>query len=76
MVKFTRRFERHKEIIKAVYLPKKLHLTIFYDEDTDEDFVKRIVLKEIDKSNLDRSVETLSLYPETKQKGGRNSSQA
>lgn len=75
MVKFTKRFERHKEVIKAVYLPKKLHLTIFYDDNFDEDEVKRIVLKEIENSNLKRSVETLSFYSETKQKGGLNSSQ-
>jgi hypothetical protein len=74
MVKFTQRFERHKEVIKAVYIPKKLHLTIFYDENFDEGEVKRIVLKEIGKSNLQESVETLSFYAESK-KGGRNSSQ-
>ena len=66
MAKFTKRFERYKQVIKAVYIPKKLHLTIFYDENFDERDVKRIVLKEIDKSNLQRSVETLSFYPETK----------
>jgi len=74
MVKFTQRFERHKEVIKAVYLPKKLHLTIFYDESFDEGEVKRIVMKEIDRANLQNSVETLSFYGETK--GGRNSSHA
>jgi len=75
MVKFTQRFERHKEVIKAVYLPNKLHLTIFYDENFDEAEVKRIVLKEIDMANLQNSVETLSFYGETKE-GGRNSSHA
>ncbi|MFA5790622.1 MAG: hypothetical protein WC976_06150 [Caldisericia bacterium] len=69
MVKFTQRFERHKEVIKAVYLPKKLHLTIFYDENLDEVEVKRIVLKEIDIPNLQNSVETLSFYAETKERG-------
>lgn len=64
MVKFTQRFERHKEVIKAVYLPRKLHLTIFYDENFDEDVVGRIALKEIDIANLQRSVDTISFYPE------------
>ena len=63
-VKFTQRFERHKEVIKAVYIPTKLHLTIFYDESFDEKDVKRVVLKEIDRSNLQNSVESLSFYPE------------
>ena len=69
MVKFTQRFEMHKEVIRAVYLPKKLHLTIFYDENFDEVEVKRIVLEEIDISNLQNSVETLSFYAEIKERG-------
>ena len=68
MVKFTQRFEKHKEIIKAVYIPNKLHLTIFYDKNFDKLKVKRIVLKEIDISNLQNSVETLSFYGEKRKK--------
>lgn len=66
MVRFTQRFGVHKEVIKAVYIPKKLHLTIFYDKNFIEAEVKRIILKEIDNSNLQKSVETLSFYAETK----------
>lgn len=62
MVKFTKRFERHKEIIKAIYIPRKLHLTIFYDKNFNKDEIKRIVLKELDDSKLQNSVDTLSFY--------------
>ena len=65
MVKFTQRFEKHKEVIRAIYIPQKLHLTIFYDESFDKRDVKRITVSEIDRANLRNSVETLSFYPET-----------
>jgi hypothetical protein len=72
MVKFTERFEKHKEIIKAVYIPNKLHLTIFYDEKkSNEKEAKRIVLREIEDSNLHNSVETLSFYPDLRWKKRR-----
>lgn len=66
MIKFTQRFEKHEEVIKAIYIPQKLHLTIFYDESFDKGDVKRITVNEIDRANLRNSVETLSFYPETK----------
>ena len=66
-MQFVDRFEKHEEIIKAVYIPKNLHLTIFYDEAKKEEDVKRIILMEIDKANLKESVETCSFYPDEKE---------
>ena len=63
-MKFIERFEKLAGIIKAYYLPNKLHLTIFYDESVQEEIIKKRVLKEIDFSAFNRSVETLSFYPE------------
>jgi len=65
MVKFVDRFEKHKEITKAIYIPKKLHLTVFHDEKYTDNVAKRIVLRELNDSNLRNSVETLSVYSET-----------
>lgn len=65
MVKFTDRFEKHKEIIKAIYIPKNLHLTIFHDERFSKDKIRGIVWSELVNSNLMNSVDTLSIYPET-----------
>jgi len=64
MVKFTKRFERIPGVKKAVYIPNDLHLSIFYDKKIKEDIIKAKVIREIDKSNLERSVETLSFYGE------------
>lgn len=64
MVKFTKRFEKLKGVKKAIYLPNKLHLTIFYDEKYSSEDIKRRVISELRKSNLEKSVETLSFYEE------------
>ncbi len=64
MVKFVKRFEKIKGVRKAVYLPKTLHLTIFYKKRFKRKNIKVRVLAELDKSNLKNSVETLSLYEE------------
>ncbi len=66
-MQFVNRFEKHEEVIKAIYIPKNLHLTIFYDETYKEEDVKRIILIEIDKANLKKSVETCSFYSEEKE---------
>jgi len=62
--KFTDRFEKHKQILKAVYIPKKQHLSIFYDEKVAKLDVQYIVMTELDASDLQNSVETVSFYPE------------
>ena len=64
MVKFTKRFEKIAGVIKAVYVPIKLHLTIFYDVFFEEEEIRRKVLIELRESNLENSVETFSFYPE------------
>ena len=64
MVKFIERFEKLAGVIKAYYLPNKLHLTVFYNESVSKQLIKKMVLKEIDFSAFNRSVETLSFYPE------------
>lgn len=63
-MRFTKRFEKLDGITKTVFLPNRLHLTIFYDALQSADLIKRKVLKEIDFSGFNRSVETLSFYPE------------
>jgi len=64
MVKFVKRFERIRGVKKAVYVPSKLHLTIFYDDKYKRADIKRKVLIELKKSNLERSVDTISFYEE------------
>ena len=64
MVKFTKRFEKIKGVVKVVYLPRTLHLTIFYKRRFKRKNIKKKVLVELEKSNLKRSVETLSFYEE------------
>ena len=61
---FIERFEKIKGVEKAIYIPNKLHLTIFYKKDTDEQNIKRMVLSELNKSNLNKSVESMSYYEE------------
>jgi len=63
-MKFIERFERLEGVIKAYFLFNKLHLTIFYDSLFNEESIKKQVLKEIDFSGFNRSVETLSFYSE------------
>lgn len=63
-MKFIERFEKLEGVIKAVFLPNKLHLTVFYDESVSEKIIKQRVLKEIDFSAFSKSVETASFYPE------------
>jgi len=64
MVKFIKRFEKIKGVKKAVYIPRKLHLTIFYKKRYKRDNIKRKVLAELRNSNLENSVETMSFYRE------------
>ena len=66
--KFIKRFEKLTGVIKAYYLPNKLHLTIFYNELVSKQLIKKIVLKEIEFSAFNNSVETLSFYPEITRK--------
>lgn len=61
-MKFTQRFENLELVEKAYYFPKKLHLTIFYKEGFTEKEVKRRVRNEIQNSNFEASVETISFY--------------
>ena len=55
MVKFVKRFEKIRGVRKAVYLPNTLHLTIFYKEGFKRDDIKRKVLINLKKSNLELS---------------------
>ena len=64
MVKFTERFEKIPNVKKAVYLPNKLHLTIFYKEGADLDLVKARVHSASQDFNFGQSIETVSFYPE------------
>ena len=64
MAKFIERFEKISCVKRAVYLPNKLHLTIFHKDRCSRKDVQRKVFSEILKSNLDKSVETLSIYGE------------
>lgn len=63
-MKFINRFEKLDGITKAYFLPNRLHLTVFYDENQKKESIKAKVLSEIYFAGLERSVETLSLYAE------------
>ena len=62
MVKFTERFESIDGVKKAIYIPNKLHLTIFFNSIFNVGSIKKMILDELDKSNLRGSVETMSFY--------------
>lgn len=63
-MKFISRFEKIKGVKKAVYIPSKLHLTIFYKEGFSEEEIKEKVIGKIRDSNFENSVETISFYEE------------
>ncbi|MCK5019072.1 MAG: hypothetical protein KAS32_18575 [Candidatus Peribacteraceae bacterium] len=63
-VKFVDRFNRINGVVKAIYILKNLHLTIFYKEGLDRQTIRDRVMRVLYDSNLEQSVETISLYEE------------